>query len=166
MYSGEVLSKFPVVQHFPFGSLFSWDQDPTATAPATSVHTSNQPSTNSTGSASSQAPTRRTPQDATSVPWAGQSADLPPSAVHTAAPWVGKVILTPTTAAATERHIPPQIPAKAPWSGSDTRSLVRGMPTTQAPWATEASSPNAGSMPPPTRAPWAKPGSGTGGNGG
>lgn len=28
MYNAEVLSKFPVVQHFPFGSLFSWEQDP------------------------------------------------------------------------------------------------------------------------------------------
>lgn len=30
MYSAEVLSKFPVVQHFPFGSLFSWERAPDA----------------------------------------------------------------------------------------------------------------------------------------
>jgi len=43
MYNAEVLAKFPVVQHFPFGSLFSWDPDPDAAPPAPSVHMVNQP---------------------------------------------------------------------------------------------------------------------------
>jgi serine/threonine-protein phosphatase 2A activator len=43
MYNAEVLSKFPVVQHFPFGSLFTWEKDPEAKAPPTTAHASNQP---------------------------------------------------------------------------------------------------------------------------
>jgi serine/threonine-protein phosphatase 2A activator len=43
MYNAEVLSKFPVVQHFPFGSIFRWEKDPEAPTTETTVHTSNQP---------------------------------------------------------------------------------------------------------------------------
>lgn len=44
MFNAEVLSKFPVVQHFAFGSLFSWDPDPDAAKHAQqTTHLANQP---------------------------------------------------------------------------------------------------------------------------
>ena len=71
MFNAEVLSKFPVVQHFHFGSLFSWDQDPDAAAPAQSVHMANQP----TVAAAATPPVAATmpppaPGPGTAAPWA------------------------------------------------------------------------------------------------
>ncbi|KAG5926009.1 peptidylprolyl isomerase [Claviceps africana] len=76
MYNAEVLSKFPVVQHFPFGSLFSWDTDPSAPVPTQSVYMTNQPiaaaahAASATGTAAPWAQAARTPLFAgSSVPY-------------------------------------------------------------------------------------------------
>ncbi|KAG6040731.1 Serine/threonine-protein phosphatase 2A activator 1 [Claviceps citrina] len=67
MYNAEVLSKFPVVQHFPFGSLFSWDTDPAAPIPTQSVHMTNQPTATAATAVST----------GTAAPWV-QSTRMPP----------------------------------------------------------------------------------------
>ncbi|KYK61044.1 hypothetical protein DCS_02184 [Drechmeria coniospora] len=73
MFNAEVLSKFPVVQHFRFGELFSWEEDPDAAKPTQSVHMANQP-------AQVQAATAKRPMhplSGTSAPWA-QATKMPP----------------------------------------------------------------------------------------
>lgn len=43
MYDAEVLSKFPVVQHFPFGNLLKWEKDPDAKPAQRTTHQTSQP---------------------------------------------------------------------------------------------------------------------------
>ncbi|KAI9645172.1 Serine/threonine-protein phosphatase 2A activator 1 [Ciborinia camelliae] len=149
MYNAEVLSKFPVVQHFPFGSLFSWDQDPHAVSAPQTVHTANQP-TGSGGTPTSRPP----PQEGTRAPWANasQTQGMP----STTAPWANP---TAGVMPSTRRNIP------LTSSTAPTRStpLPGPTPTTRPAW------PNSSNAPPtssssnasqtdngPTRAPWAK----------
>lgn len=126
MYNAEVLSKFPVVQHFPFGSLFAWETDPNAKTIEASVHTSSQPKASTP---SSTAPTAR-PQPPLRDPLAdvsSKSTRAPSGMPATAAPWA---------------RATPQVPG-----GSNE--------TTRAPWAAGRSAPPVPSGPnQPTRAPW------------
>ncbi|KAF7862035.1 hypothetical protein EAF04_007915 [Stromatinia cepivora] len=146
MYNAEVLSKFPVVQHFPFGSLFSWDQDPHAVSAPQTVHTANQP-TGSGGTLTSRPP----PQEGTRAPWANtsQTQGMQP----TAAPWAN------TTAGAmpsTRRNIPP----------TSSTTFTRSIPSSEPIFTTGQAWPNNNAPPTPTnpshpdngptRAPWAK----------
>jgi serine/threonine-protein phosphatase 2A activator len=138
MYNAEVLSKFPVVQHFPFGSLFSWEQDPNASPAAQSVHTANQPSSRSTTGALPKA--QPNPQEGAKAPWANQASGGAMS--PTAAPW-------------SQSH-PKQVgiaPTKAPWASENDPVPGGQLPMTGV---------RTGVIPPPktgfegpTKAPWA-----------
>jgi serine/threonine-protein phosphatase 2A activator len=110
MYNAEVLSKFPVVQHFPFGSLFRWEKDPEAVHPATTTHTASQPlreppassMTTSRPSPGYKLASLKGPTSAgrgTSAPWAAAASKPPNGMVDgvTRAPW----------ASATKPPLPP-----------------------------------------------------------
>ncbi|KAH7119782.1 Phosphotyrosyl phosphate activator protein-domain-containing protein [Dendryphion nanum] len=145
MYHGEVLSKFPVVQHFPFGSLFAWERDPAAAEVAKSVHTSSQPSRSTAvpATARPQQPLRDVAGGAesgvqtTRAPWASAAPGIPPSAGGAAVP------------------NGPNQPTRAPWTSSTPVPPAGG--STTAPWARPGGSATASGAAPvtTTRAPWA-----------
>ncbi|KAH8816174.1 serine/threonine-protein phosphatase-like protein 2A activator 1 [Xylogone sp. PMI_703] len=123
MYNAEVLSKFPVVQHFPFGSLFSWDIDPHASYTSPSVHVTSQPTLNAVTSAGAAG--RSLPQGGTKAPWAAQtSATRPFPQEGTVAPWTnraagnGRVGLTGNDSGITLPRVAPGGPTRAPWTES------------------------------------------------
>lgn len=159
MYNAEVLSKFPVVQHFRFGSLFSWDQDPSASPPPASAHTSNQPIRHGPPLSLENATARTPLQDGTKAPWASKSSNLPNAGVGTAAPSSNTSTAAPG----------PGMGTVAPWASRAPGAAREGLPMRfPQPSSREAQSVAArtqvprdssdeASMPPPTRAPWAKP---------
>ena len=119
MYNAEVLSKFPVVQHFRFGSLFSWERDEEAVAPPASVHANSQPS-KSHMSSSTQFPARAPPH---------------PSQAGTMAPWATKTLNTSTAAPRISQITETGAGTKAPWTVPSPATST----TTAAPWAKKPS---------------------------
>jgi serine/threonine-protein phosphatase 2A activator len=133
MYNAEVLSKFPVVQHFNFGSLFSWECDPEAPTVLATAHTSSQPSSRTisvTGDTSGATTSRSIPQEVTRAPWAtNASSQANQATVTTSAPW-----------------------ARLP---SGANSQPAGFVQTHAPWTVPSSAARATPSDVPTSAPWA-----------
>ena len=131
MYNAEVLCKFPVVQHFPFGSLFSWEEDPNAPLIATSPHLSNQPQTHSaavSGSSGAIHISRPLPQEGTRAPWAQPNS------------------ISDSGGGNPVNRVMPMEPTKAPLAGSIPTTATSGQTSTSRP-----SLPQEG-----TRAPWAR----------
>lgn len=115
MYNAEVLSKFPVVQHFPFGSFFRWEKDPEATPPPPSTHSASQPLRDPGGvqSASAIRQSGAPVGTGTAAPWAGTPAQPPKGFVNgvTQAPWASRNPAPPPPrggfSAAQRRPMPP-----------------------------------------------------------
>ncbi|KAL5043297.1 hypothetical protein BDW71DRAFT_127872 [Aspergillus fruticulosus] len=132
MYNAEVLSKFPVVQHFPFGSLFSWQRDPNAPPPAANAHIT--------------ATTRRT-DEASNTSSASHLEGPGNSAPRTSANAQGLTTNVPRspfpTPPDTSRLPPGQMaPTRAPWATTQPGgpahpgdSTSAGHVSTKAPWA-------------------------------
>ncbi|KAL8736727.1 MAG: hypothetical protein Q9166_000093 [cf. Caloplaca sp. 2 TL-2023] len=142
MYVAEVLSKFPVVQHFHFGSLFSWDKDPDAVPQPMTVHTVNHPSQPQPAIPASNAAVAHTKAPPEIDPMSTSS-----SFIGTAAPWAKQSSVTsPMTA------FPSQVDQR---SISQTPRLPQSSsPRTVAPPSIGGQAPTG--MPAPKRPPWAR----------
>ncbi len=154
MYNAEVLSKFPVVQHFPFGSLLSWEQDPNAVLSANPVSTTHPPRRVDRGDALSNTASSRVPfGESTGHPRASSSRTSLTGATGTTAPWAKPSLgsIAPPTRHAASGDI--TFPRDRHRPTPPTQLPAREATATQAPWVS-GDAPKKEDL--PTRAPWAR----------
>lgn len=146
MYNAEVLSKFPVVQHFPFGSLFSFERDPYAVPPPATAHSTSGPQGRPVAPENGNfaASTRPNLEAGTKAPWAtaGPATRAPPPMGPTAAPWAasrrdgGSTSASAASLPDTSRLAHgPMAPTRAPWASAEASPPPGGDGATKAPWA-------------------------------
>ncbi|WPG98236.1 serine/threonine-protein phosphatase 2a activator 1 [Acrodontium crateriforme] len=152
MYAAEVLGKFPVVQHFPFGSFFAWERDEMALRQTSSVHMQQQPAVSKDVA---QPPTRAV---GTTAPWAqaGRTTGSGMSGMQAStrmatmrAPWAGNATAPLRPMSSTTSNV-----TTAPWATASRPALPGlGIVSTAVPWSAGQ---RGTQPPPPTGAPWAK----------
>ncbi|KAL2198011.1 Phosphotyrosyl phosphate activator protein-domain-containing protein [Corynascus similis CBS 632.67] len=133
MFNAEVLSKFPVVQHFPFGSLFSWDPDPDAAVPAQSVHVASQPSAGNSPAAGAGPGTAAPWAQATKMPGAVAGVPPGPGIPYSRAPWTGVGGSAPTMPRGGVPDTGPPPPTS--FSRGKPGTASNQFAVTKAPWA-------------------------------